>query len=130
MTSQRARGPEVTRGAVAWLPIGRRRVPSAAPDNCRTNEGLHGFGHQEAPQADGEEEAPQAAAQDASPASQQEVASTAGRKGPSHPWRALPVVLARIVPAAGRRRPDDGGKCAWRQPSSSPASPVTWVGGS
>jgi hypothetical protein len=33
----------------------------------------HGFGHQEAAQADGEEEAPQAAEEDARSASQQEV---------------------------------------------------------
>src|SRR3954451_24728135 len=49
------------------------RVTRRETGRQRRREHGHGFGHQEAAQADGEEEAPQAAEEDPRPATQQEV---------------------------------------------------------
>jgi len=56
----------------SWSPRGNPGRPGLPRDHDVGSAG-HGFGHQEAAQADGEEEAPQAAEEDPRPATQQEV---------------------------------------------------------
>jgi len=63
--------PEPSR--TSWITTARVRSRPDRPRDHDVGSAGHGFGHQEAAQADGEEEAPQAAEEDPRPATQQEV---------------------------------------------------------